>query len=526
MQEAPAADTIKPQEVKGNGGQSEGSREDKLPRTGAEETGIREAEKNHGEKHEGAEPSVRQAFERARRKYKQDGVVKDIWLSSGDSIQNETQKEQASKTAELLGIKNISFFRGEDSDNLSGISNEAGIFINADDLDSNKDEASFLITHEWAHTTESIRDGVKRIISDLSETEIIDYLDARFGKANDQTPVWKLNARYNMEQDKDWLFNEIVSDASGAYVYLRITGNEYPFELGISDRIFDATKNALITHLGGTQNVETEISADKGSAIQPSVSGQAGRGLVEGVLQAELSESGGKGPGSGVQVLRQAGYKSTGRAVRDDAAGRSGGRSAGDREGVSVPEGRGEHEVGAKEEIALTENPKGNNFLIGDSLNLPSGEKARYKANIDAIRIVKNLIKEDRFATTEEQQALSKFVGWGGLANAFDNRKPEWTDEFAELKELLTEDEYKAAKASTLNAHYTSMDVIKAMYDGLRGMGFTGGRILEPSCGIGHFAGAKPADLNATSMTMVELDPITGNIAKYLYPNYDVRIDK
>ena len=173
-----------------------------------------------------------------------------------------------------------------------------------------------------------------------------------------------------------------------------------------------------------------------------------------------------------------------------------------------------------------TEKPKGRNFVIGDSLDLPSGEKARYKANIDAIRLVKQLEAEGRYATEAEQVILSKYVGWGGLANAFSDKKADWAKEYTELKELLTDEEYSSARGSTLNAHYTDISVIKAMYDGLKQLGFTGGRMMEPSSGVGNFVGAMPADMAAQvrSWTMVELDGITGLIAKYLYPNADVRI--
>ena len=173
-----------------------------------------------------------------------------------------------------------------------------------------------------------------------------------------------------------------------------------------------------------------------------------------------------------------------------------------------------------------TEKPKGRNFVIGDSLDLPNGEKARYKANVEAIRLVKQLEAEGRYATEAEQVILSKYVGWGGLANAFSDKKADWAKEYAELKELLTDDEYSSARGSTLNAHYTDISVIKAMYDGLKQLGFTGGRMMEPSSGVGNFVGAMPADMSAKvrSWTMVELDGITGLIAKYLYPNADVRI--
>ena len=173
-----------------------------------------------------------------------------------------------------------------------------------------------------------------------------------------------------------------------------------------------------------------------------------------------------------------------------------------------------------------TEKPKGRNFVIGDSLDLPNGEKARYKANIEAIRLVKQLEAEGRYATEAEQVILSKYVGWGGLANAFSDKKADWAKEYAELKELLTDEEYSFARGSTLNAHYTDISVIKAMYDGLKQLGFTGGRMMEPSSGVGNFVGAMPADMasQVRSWTMVELDGITGLIAKYLYPNADVRI--
>ena len=225
--------------------------------------------------------------------------------------------------------------------------------------------------------------------------------------------------------------------------------------------------------------------------------------------------------------------------LRSDAAGLSGGSSKGDSEsgdlrrvdGLTSEEAAEKaeklhEEVTEQIEQQSTEQPKGKNFVIGESLDLPNGEKARYKANVEAIRLVKQLETEGRYATEAEQAILSKYVGWGGLANAFDNRKSDWSKEYAELKKLLTDEEYKAARASTLNAHYTDISVIKAMYDGLKGLGFTGGRMLEPSSGTGNFVGAMPSDMSSkvASWTMVELDSITGLIAKYLYPNADVRI--
>ncbi|MBR1566267.1 MAG: hypothetical protein IJ649_05845, partial [Oscillospiraceae bacterium] len=174
-----------------------------------------------------------------------------------------------------------------------------------------------------------------------------------------------------------------------------------------------------------------------------------------------------------------------------------------------------------------TEAPGGNNYQIGESLDLPSGSKARFRANVDAIRLVKQLEAEGRNATAEEQATLARYVGWGGIPEAFDERKSEWSKEYQELKGLLTDEEYKAAKGSTLNAHYTSVPVIRAMYRGLEKLGFKGGRMLEPSSGVGYFVGAMPANMTGgvKSWTMVELDNITGLIAKHLYPQNDVRIE-
>lgn len=212
---------------------------------------------------------------------------------------------------------------------------------------------------------------------------------------------------------------------------------------------------------------------------------------------------------------------------RSDTSGVSGRSSEGDSESGDL---RRNDELTAEvtEQIAQqsTEKPKGRNFVIGESLDLPNGEKARYKANVEAIRLVKKLEAEGRYATEAEQVILSKYVGWGGLANAFDSRKADWAKEYAELSEILTKEEYESARSSTLNAHYTDISVIKAMYDGLESLGFNGGRMLEPSSGVGNFVGAMPTSMSSKvkSWTMVELDGITGLIAKYLYPNADVRI--
>ena len=153
------------------------------------------------------------------------------------------------------------------------------------------------------------------------------------------------------------------------------------------------------------------------------------------------------------------------------------------------------------------------------------GPKAKFRMNMDAINLLKELEFEGRMATPEEQEVLSKYVGWGGLADAFDETKPAWAEEFKELYVTLTPEEYSAAKSTTLNAHYTSPTVIQAMYDALGQMGFEGGNILEPSMGIGNFFGMLPTEMQNSRLYGVELDSITGRIAKQLYQKADITID-
>lgn len=182
-------------------------------------------------------------------------------------------------------------------------------------------------------------------------------------------------------------------------------------------------------------------------------------------------------------------------------------------------------EIAQERETMAAENPRGENFVIGESLDLPKGEKARIRANLDAIRTAKMLEQENRLATEEEKKILSKYVGWGGLSNIFAEHVAKFGSERGELRELLTDREYEAARHSTENAHYTDISVVRAMYDIIRQMGFRGGRVLEPSCGSGNFVGCMPADLSAmTQWSMVELDDITGLIAKHLYPQARVEI--
>ena len=157
------------------------------------------------------------------------------------------------------------------------------------------------------------------------------------------------------------------------------------------------------------------------------------------------------------------------------------------------------------------------NFHITDDDLGAGGPKAKFKANMEAIRLLKELEQEQRLATPEEQEVLSRYVGWGGIPQAFEERNSAWTEEYTQLKGILTPEEYSAARASTLNAFYTSPTVIKAMYEALGNMGLKQGNILEPSCGVGNFMGLLPESMSATNMYGVELDPVSGQIAKQLY---------
>ena len=172
---------------------------------------------------------------------------------------------------------------------------------------------------------------------------------------------------------------------------------------------------------------------------------------------------------------------------------------------------------------ALNAVPAGNFRITDDHLGEGSA-KQKYARNIEAIRTLFKLEQEHRGATAEEQQVLSQYVGWGGLADAFDPSKDSWAKEYAELKGLLSEDEYAAARSSTLNAHYTSPTVIRAIYDAVEKMGFRSGNILEPSMGVGNFFGMLPDTMQDSRLYGVELDSITGRIAQKLYPQADITV--
>ena len=202
------------------------------------------------------------------------------------------------------------------------------------------------------------------------------------------------------------------------------------------------------------------------------------------------------------------------------------------RPAVSIPvdgEWQGFPSVAAAEQAAYADfkaasHRDAQNFHITDDALGVGGAKAKFRANMAAIQLLQELEFEGLQASPEQQEILSRYVGWGGLADAFDENKPNWSDEFAELYATLSPKEYTAARASTLNAHYTSPTVIKAIYEAVGNMGFQSGNILEPSMGVGNFFGLLPEQMQGSKLYGVELDSITGRIAKQLYPKADITI--
>ena len=188
-----------------------------------------------------------------------------------------------------------------------------------------------------------------------------------------------------------------------------------------------------------------------------------------------------------------------------------------------------EEEVTAKEDIPESQEQEKavlepHNFRIQDNDLGAGGPKAKYKANMEAIHLLQTLEKEERLATPEEQEILSRYVGWGGIPQAFEENNSSWANEYLELKNTLSPEEYRAARASTLNAFYTSPTVIRSMYEALENMGLKQGNILEPSCGVGNFMGLIPESMSKANMYGVELDPVSGRIAKQLYQKNKIAV--
>ena len=188
-----------------------------------------------------------------------------------------------------------------------------------------------------------------------------------------------------------------------------------------------------------------------------------------------------------------------------------------------------EEEVTAEESILKSQEQEKavlepHNFRIQDNDLGAGGPKAKYKTNMEAIHLLQTLEKEERLAAPEEQEILSRYVGWGGIPQAFEENNSSWANEYLELKNTLSPEEYSAARASTLNAFYTSPTVIRSMYEALENMGLKQGNILEPSCGVGNFMGLIPESMGKANMYGVELDPVSGRIAKQLYQKNKIAV--
>lgn len=294
-----------------------------------------------------------------------------------------------------------------------------------------------------------------------------------------------------------------------------------------SEVLFERRKKFEITNLTYDENgtptiymteVITNAEIDQiGESVRGSSGGRVPRGAEEG------NAPGGNQPD--LQPVREAGTGSEVQRVPERDPRHDPVQGAGVQE---VPaEVTTEEQIAEKADLGNQEQPKGSNFAIGaKGQKLPTTPKARYKANADAIKTLRAIMAEGRLATAEEQEILAKYTGWGGLSDVFDEKKTDWAKEYKQLKKLLDDGEYKTAKGSILDAYYTEPAIIQGMYNGLAKLGFTGGRLLEPSAGVGRFMGAMPAEMlgGVKSWTAVELDKITGNIAKYLYPNADVRV--
>ena len=198
------------------------------------------------------------------------------------------------------------------------------------------------------------------------------------------------------------------------------------------------------------------------------------------------------------------------------------------QESEVIAEPEPQNEAEAPKEQPQIDKSGAVNFRIAPETEESAGKgfaaKEKFRQNVEAIRTLEKIEGENRIATPEEQEILAKYVGWGGLADAFDETKANWASEYQELKSLLSAEEYDSARESTLNAHYTSPVIIKAIYDAMERMGFSKGNILEPAMGIGNFFGMLPESMQESRLYGVELDEITGRIARQLYPNADVKI--
>ena len=305
-----------------------------------------------------------------------------------------------------------------------------------------------------------------------------------------------------------------------------------------------------------TNGSEVEEVPDERGVLQSDTAGETTGGLLDGVQTEDVQ--GTEGDGRPVPDSQEPGRGSSGHASQTDGSGSTGVRGTGVHQSGDIRNGLNENKPSGEGESKPAESepadekpeekpapkkqpnkpnaagvsaepsadPRGVTFVIPESgLDLPDKPADRLAANIRAIEILRDIQKTGRPATAEEQAELSRYVGWGGLSEVFENwRTGQWQEARERLKELLSKEEYDAASQSTQNAHYTSIEVVRAMYDVLNQLGFQGGRMMEPAVGTGNFIGAMPVSMRAKpyNWTAVELDPITAGIAQALYPTADV----
>ena len=308
-------------------------------------------------------------------------------------------------------------------------------------------------------------------------------------------------------------------------------------------------RNSAVAQGNAAPTITEEVKQNDRNANQAAPAGGAGNRALEGVPAGQVR--GTEGSGDAEQRGAEGGRNDAGRAGQTDRAGLSarGGMGSGARD-VSVPAGRsggkrgGAGQSGLQAATAAEQDNAGavaeqrsaetaeaskaqaaGDYRITDLTKLgEGGQKTKYRNNVAAIRLLNELQRTGRPATAEEQDTLARYVGWGGIAQAFDSANADWAKEYAELKELLTPEEWDSANESTQYAHYTSQEIITSMYDALKRMGFTGGKMMEPGSGVGNFMGLMPDDLRSASrFTAVERERIAGGIAKLLYPNQNVQ---
>lgn len=344
----------------------------------------------------------------------------------------------------------------------------------------------------------------EEIINKISNDNII---KAAFENNNKEDFLLALNKKVEEE-----LINRFSQFSNGADIpneFIEWYDNRVQNTNSLANQIYER-----LAKEGGNNNVrggnQAEYSREQTESIQGTSENRENAGV-----------SGDKEQGSRAEVSADRTSTHEGVSAVEGLSGES--EESGDKTGIGTSTSDGGDTTarrGRNEGIT-----RGGNYRISTDNDIGKGGlKTKYKNNIEAIKLLKQLEAEGRLATPEEQEVLAKYVGWGGMPQVFDPDNKSWSKEYEELKSLLTEEEYNAARSSTLNAHYTDIDIIRTVYDAVMRLGFEGGRILEPAMGVGNFIGAIPDKLSNSQFTGVELDSLTGRIAKQLYQDSKIYI--